>query len=645
MSLTEELRAGYAPGVPYNTDSGDATLPDLLSGAAQRYPDRVALDFLSRQTTYAELAERVRKAAGALARVGVKQGDRVALVMPNCPQHIEALFATALLGAVVVEHNPMAPEDELRHEFQRHGARVVVAWENAVERLSFLGPAHVVFGVNLVDDLSQATRMLLRIPVPAIRERKKALGAKTPKSVRSWPRAVKAAKPWTAPPVAGPDDVALLIHTGGTTGVPKAVALTHRNLCSNVTQSIAWVPPLHEGAEVFYSVLPYFHAFGLTVTLLAAVQLGATIAVFPKFDVAQVLLAQRRLPCTFFTGVPPMFDRLLGELDELPTDLSSMTYTLSGAMPLSSELCERWEQATGGLMIEGYGMSEASPVLLGSPLSPAKKAGALGIPFPSTEIKIVDPEDTQREVASGEIGELLAKGPQVFHGYWEDPKETAEVLKDGWLHTGDLVQVRDGFVYMADRRKELIITGGFNVYPTQVEDAVRSMPGVLDVAVVGMPSGRNAGEDVVAALVLEAGASVTLADVREWAEKSLAHYALPRQIVVVQELPRSQLGKVMRRRVQRQLTEMQSGIKTGIQGLVSQVTDLAGKAGHAATAASDKAAELLRQVPGAKKEGEDTGKTGAPSTDDAELIEQHQAAEALKDAVETAEIEGGDPVT
>ena len=605
MTLTDELRKSYAPGVPYRVDAGDLMLADMLMGSAKRYPDRVAIDFLSEQTTYAKLADQVRKAASVLKSVGVKPGDRVALVMPNCPQHIVALFATALVGGIAVEHNPLAPEAELKLEYERHGAKVTVAWENSIEKLSFLGSDHQVFGVNLADALSRTSRALLKLPLPGVRAKRKALGAKTPNSVVNWDKSVNSASPWAGKHVGRPTDTALLIHTGGTTGTPKAVALSHRNLASNVTQSVAWVPPLHAGAETFYSVLPYFHAFGLTVTLLSAVQLGATIAVFPKFDPAQILLAQRRLPCTFFVGVPPMFDRLLAEHKTLPVDLSSMSFTLSGAMPLSEELSKRWEEATGGLVIEGYGMTETSPVLLGSPLSKEKRAGALGAPFPSTFIRIVNPENPEEDVPTGEIGELLVKGPQVFSGYWEDPEESAEVFVGGWLRTGDLVQVRDGFVYMADRRKELIITGGFNVYPTQVEEVVRSMPGVSDVAVVGMPSGTNRGDDVVAALVLEAGASITLADVREWAEKSLARYALPRQIVVVQELPRSQIGKVMRRRVQRHLLEVQTGLRSGLQDLAAQVSDLAERAGQKTAEAREtlaEAAETLRARQSSKED-------------------------------------------
>ena len=287
---------------------------------------------------------------------------------------------------------------------------------------------------------------------------------------------------------------------------------------------------------------------------------------FPKFDTTLVLAAQRRLPCTFFLGVPPMYERLLTAAEGTDADLSSIHFSLSGAMPLSAPLAQKWEEATGGLMIEGYGMTEASPVLLGSPLASSRARGALGLPFPSTRVRIVDPENPTHDVADGDVGELIASGPQVFSGYWNQDDETAEVFtSDGWLRTGDLVQVRDGFIYMADRRKEMINSSGSNVYPSQVEDAVRSMPGVADVAAVGVPAGER-GEDVVAAIVLEAGASVTLAELRKWAEKSLAHYALPRQIVVMSELPRSQLGKVMRKKVREQIMGAQAAATEAVAG-------------------------------------------------------------------------------
>ncbi len=639
MNLTEKLRQGYAPGVPYFTDSGSTLISDLLFDAAAHYPKRVALDFLSQQTTYEELVVQVRQAATVLRNSGVREGDRIALILPNCPQHVVAIFAIALIGAVSVEHNPLAPAEELKSEFARHEAKTVIAWENTIEKLDFLDPSTRIFGVNLAYALSKATRVMLRLPIKPLKEKRRQLGSPVPEHVRSWDRMVRAANPWGGDATVKPDDPAVMMHTSGTTGLPKAAVLSHRNLTSNVYMAIAWVPPMHEGAEVFYAILPFFHAYGFTVTLLSGIRIGATIAIFPKFDVSQVLLAQKRLPCTFFVGVPPMFDRLLAEGPRMNADFTSIRFTISGAMPLSEELSARWEEATLGYVIEGYGMTEASPILLGSPLSHDRRAGALGLPWPSTEIKIVDPDHPEKEVEIGEVGELIARGPQIFLGYLNDEEETENVLRDGWLYTGDLVQVRDGFVYMEDRRKELILSGGFNVYPSQVEDVVRMMPGVQDVAVVGMPT-ANKGEEVVAALVLEGGASVTLADVRAWAEKSLAHYALPRQIVVVQELPKSQIGKVMRRTVQQQLAELQSGLEARFPTLATSASELGEQVSQAAAAMresvsqaaadyGERAAALLGR-PGEEADG-DSPQAPAPDQQSGDAEDQNTEDNAPED--------------
>ena len=618
MDLTSQLRGLYAPGVAYEIATPERPIPEMVLEVASRYPERAAIDFFARQLTYTELAEDMRRAAGALHQAGVRPGDRVALVMPNCPQHAVAVLGTMLLGAVVVEHNPLAPSGELEGEYARHGARVTIAWSKSLDKLTFLGRGHTTFSMELTTALPTASRLALKLPIKAAREKRDQLSSPRPGWARSWTRAMRSATPWQGSCPSAMDDVALLIHTGGTTGVPKAAALTHANLMANVEESIAWVPVLHEGAEVFYCILPLFHAFGFTIGFLAGLRLGATIAMFPKFDTAMVLAAQRRLPCTFFLGVPPMYERLLAAAESTNVDLSSIHFSLSGAMPLSASLADQWEQATGGLMIEGYGMTEASPILLGSPLASSRARGALGIPFPSTQVKIVDPENPSHEVPEGEVGELIARGPQVFSGYWNQDDETAEVFtQDGWLRTGDLVQVRDGFIYMADRRKEMINSSGFNVYPSQVEEAVRSMPGVLDVAAVGVPAGES-GEDVVAAVVLEAGASVTLNDLRKWAEKSLAHYALPRQIVVMTELPRSQLGKVMRKKVREQImgaqaaaTDAVAGAREAVAGAREAVSEKVAEARDAASEAMAGARESMSEKVAEAREAASEAVAGA----------------------------------
>ena len=626
MDLTSQLRGLYAPGVAYEIATPERPIPEMVLEVASRYPERAAIDFFARQLTYTQLAEDMRRAAGALHQAGVRPGDRVALVMPNCPQHAVAVLGTMLLGAVVVEHNPLAPSGELEGEYARHGARVTIAWSKSLEKLTFLGRGHTTFSMDLTTALPTASRLALKLPIKAAREKRDQLSSPRPGWARSWTRAMRSATPWQGSCPSAMDDVALLIHTGGTTGVPKAAALTHANLMANVEESIAWVPVLHEGAEVFYCILPLFHAFGFTIGFLAGLRMGATIAMFPKFDTALVLAAQRRLPCTFFLGVPPMYERLLAAAESTNVDLSSIHFSLSGAMPLSASLADQWEQATGGLMIEGYGMTEASPILLGSPLASSRARGALGIPFPSTQVKIVDPENPSREVPEGEVGELIARGPQVFSGYWNQDDETAEVFtQDGWLRTGDLVQVRDGFIYMADRRKEMINSSGFNVYPSQVEEAVRSMPGVLDVAAVGVPAGES-GEDVVAAVVLEAGASVTLTDLRKWAEKSLAHYALPRQIVVMTELPRSQLGKVMRKKVREQIMGAQAAATDAVAGAREAVSEKVAEARDAASEAMAGARESMSEKVAEARDAASEAMAGARESMSEKVAEAREAA-------------------
>ena len=626
MDLTSQLRGLYAPGVAYEIATPERPIPEMVLEVASRYPERAAIDFFARQLTYTQLAEDMRRAAGALHQAGVRPGDRVALVMPNCPQHAVAVLGTMLLGAVVVEHNPLAPSGELEGEYARHGARITIAWSKSLEKLTFLGRGHTTFSMDLTTALPTASRLALKLPIKAAREKRDQLSSPRPGWARSWTRAMRSATPWQGSCPSAMDDVALLIHTGGTTGVPKAAALTHANLMANVEESIAWVPVLHEGAEVFYCILPLFHAFGFTIGFLAGLRMGATIAMFPKFDTAMVLAAQRRLPCTFFLGVPPMYERLLAAAESTNVDLSSIHFSLSGAMPLSASLADQWEQATGGLMIEGYGMTEASPILLGSPLASSRARGALGIPFPSTQVKIVDPENPSREVPEGEVGELIARGPQVFSGYWNQDDETAEVFtQDGWLRTGDLVQVRDGFIYMADRRKEMINSSGFNVYPSQVEEAVRSMPGVLDVAAVGVPAGES-GEDVVAAVVLEAGASVTLTDLRKWAEKSLAHYALPRQIVVMTELPRSQLGKVMRKKVREQIMGAQAAATDAVAGAREAVSEKVAEARDAASEAMAGARESMSEKVAEARDAASEAMAGARESMSEKVAEAREAA-------------------
>ena len=543
------------------------TIPDwpliaALDRAAAEHPGRIALDFFGATTTYRGLSDAVGRAAGALASRGVQAGDRVAIALPNSPSHAVAFWAVLRLGAVVVEINPTLGASETARLVADSGARVVLAWAKTAADIAAAAPDNDVVPVDISRDLPRSRQWALRLPLRAARTQREALvGAAQARSAAraqgpEWHAIVAAASPLSSHHP-GPDaeDLALLMYTGGTTGEPKAVMLRHRHLAVNAVQGQAWTGHDTTAPEVVYGVLPYFHAFGLQLCLVYAAVVAATVVVLPKFDVRGFLAAQRRRPGTFLPAVPPMLARLTKAAREDGADLSSFRVAISGSMALPAETARAWEEVTGGLVIEGYGMTETSPVALGSPLDGRRRPGSLGIPFPLTRIRVVDPEDPTCDVDPGDRGELLIAGPQVFDGYWHRPELTAQaLLPGGWLRTGDIVTVGDdGFVTLVDRIKEVIVTGGFKVYPSQVEDRLREMPQIADVAVVGVPAG-DLGERVVAAVVLAEGTtSLELDTVREWASTHLARYAMPREVVVLTELPRSAIGKVMRRVVREQM--------------------------------------------------------------------------------------------
>ncbi|MHA7239727.1 long-chain-fatty-acid--CoA ligase [Arthrobacter sp. TMS1-12-1] len=553
--------ASYAPGVPGTFSVPEGTLSDLLDASVLAHGAGAALEFFGATTTYRELGDAVARAAAGLRSLGVGPGDRVALVLPNCPQHIVAFYAVLRLGAIVVEHNPLYTDRELRHQFEDHGATVAIAWDRVVPRVQRLPadiPVTTVVSVDLIGAMPASRRLALRLPVRRAREARAALttGEKPtgPRKVVAWRDLLHHRPLPDRHPRPSAQDTAVLQYTSGTTGVPKGAVLTHRNLLANAAQGRAWVPGLDVGRETVYAVLPMFHAYGLTLCVTFAVSIGAKLVLFPRFDVGLVLDAVRKSPPTFLPAVPPIYDRLAAGAAERGVDLGSIRFAISGAMNLPQATVETWEAATGGYLIEGYGLTETSPVSAGNPIGPTRRPGTIGVPFPGTDVRIVDPEDPDRDRAPGEAGELLLKGPQVFQGYWRRPDETEDALLDGgWFRTGDIVTMDgDGFLTIVDRIKELIITGGFNVSPSEVEGVLRAHPGVADVAVVGLPR-DGGGEDVAAAVILAPGAVLDVEGLRSSCRGALAAYKVPRIIVQVEDLPRSLIGKVLRREVRSQL--------------------------------------------------------------------------------------------
>lgn len=555
--------SSYAEGVPDDIEVQSGSLYDLVEGSAGEFGGNAALEFFGAVTSYSALLDQVARAAEGLRLLGVKKGDPVALVLPNAPQHIVAFYAVLRLGAIVVEHNPLYTPRELRHQFEDHGAKVVIAWDKVVDTIQDF-PADVRVDTIISVDITRAmpffTRLALRLPVRKARESRDALTTPVRGTI-PWKNLVSASPVDAA--VERPDaaDTALIQYTSGTTGLPKGATLSHSNLSANAAQARAWVPQVPRGTAVVYAVLPMFHAYGLTLCLTFAMSIGARLVLFPKFDPDLVLPVIKKRPATFLPAVPPIYERLTAAAAEKGVSLEGIEIAISGAMPLSASVVEPWEAETGGYLVEGYGLSETSPVLMANPVAPNRRAGTVGLPLPSTEVRVVDPENPTVDRPRGEPGELIVRGPQVFSGYWKKPDETAAVMiaadDDGadWFRTGDIVSIdADGFVSIVDRIKELIITGGFNVSPSEVEEALRSFPGIADAAVIGLPD-PHSGEQVVAALVLDKGATIDEDKLRAHTREALTPYKVPRRFVMVDELPKSLIGKVLRKKVREQIID------------------------------------------------------------------------------------------
>jgi long-chain acyl-CoA synthetase len=554
--------SSYAEGVPDDIELPTGSLADLIASSVAEFPENVALEFFGRETSYAELGEQISRAAEGLRKLGVRKGDPVALILPNCPQHVAAFYAILRLGAIVIEHNPLYTPRELRHQFEDHGAKVVITWDKLVGELQGfpkdIAVDHIV-SVDMTRAFPLRLRTLLRLPIARARKQRADLTQKVSGTI-PWEGLLKNEPLAASTPAPTVDDVALIQYTSGTTGHPKGATLTHLNLGVNSAQARAWVPQIPRGTASVHAVLPLFHAYGLTLCLTFAMSMGARLVLFPRFDPDLVLPVIKKRPPTFLPAVPPIYQRLTAAAKEKGVSLEGIEIAISGAMPLSQSVITPWEHLTHGFLVEGYGLSETSPVLMANPVAGNRKQGTVGLPLPGTDIRVVDPDDPTKDVPTGERGELIVRGPQVMSGYWKKPEETAAVFVtdsqgDSWFRTGDIVTVdAEGFVKIVDRIKELVITGGFNVSPSEVEDVLRGFAGVADVAIVGLPSARN-GEEVVAAVVTQPGQTVDVEALRAYGKETLGAYKVPRQVFFVDELPKSLIGKVLRKKVRDSLVE------------------------------------------------------------------------------------------
>lgn len=531
---------------------------DLLISTALKMPDRTALIFYGKKISYRELDKLSDAFALALMRFGVKKGDRVALLLPNVPQFVIAYYGAMKAEAIVVPTNPLYTERELEHQLADSGSQTLVALDIFYPKIKNIWNKTCLRRVILTgiqDYLPWPKKMLY--PIKAKKEGLWIRVKKTP-PVYDFMELMRNNNPDLEHPCfrslharlqRESESPAQLQYTGGTTGLAKGAILTHNNLIANVWQCREWMTDLRAGKEVFLGVIPFFHVYGLTACMNVGVSLGATMVLLPKFKTEDVLRAIQKYETTVFPGVQAMYLAINGNPETHKYDLKSIRYCISGAGPLHQEVQEKFESITGAMVVEGYGLSEASPVTHVNPFSRiSRKIGSIGLPLPGTDAKIVDLE-TGSELGPDKPGELLIKGPQVMQGYWQRPEETAETLKDGWLHTGDIaVMDENGFFSIVDRKKDMIKTGGENVYPREVEEVLFRHPKIKEAVVVGLPDPEKfRGEIIKVYVVLKENESASEQEILDFCSRELARFKIPRIIEFRKELPKTIVGKVLRR--------------------------------------------------------------------------------------------------
>ena len=546
----------YEAGVPPNIDFEDVPIPHYLDRSAAQYPDATALIFMNRRLTYREFKEQVERFATALARLGVSKDSKVAIQLPNLPQTVIAYYATLSLGAQVVMTNPLYVEREIEHQWNDAGCSLAVVTDYLFERrirgirdklpvenyVIASIPEYLRLPLNLL-----ATLKLKKANPPLIAK------VQTDERTHFMRKLIKTTPPNPPEVQIGMDDVAVLQYTGGTTGISKGAMLTHRNLSCNVQQAGAWFTNLEYGKEVWLSSLPLFHAFGMTVGMNVPVYAGCGMVLMPNpGDYPQLIKSIARCRVTVFPGVPAQFNAINNHRGIEKLDLTSIKFCVCGSAPLPGDVCDKFERLTGSRITEGFGLTETSPMTHANPLLGKRKTGSIGVPFPGTDAKVVALEDGWTEMPPGTQGELLIKGPQVMKGYWNRPDVTEDTICNGWLRTGDIAMTdEDGYFYIVGRKKDVIISGGYNIYPDEVDDVLMAHPAVLEAATIGVPNARR-GETVKSFVVVKIGHSVAAVELVEYSRTQLAAYKVPRRIEFRNALPKSAALKILRRELRQQ---------------------------------------------------------------------------------------------
>jgi len=537
----------YDPGVPHEVKIPDRSLPELFKDTAGKFPDHPHLKFMRGTLTYDEVNALADNFAAVLVGLGLKKGSRVALNLPNCPQFVFCYLGALQAGCTVVPFNPIYTEREMEHQLNDCGAEIMVTLSRfypQIRKLKRKAHLRTIISTNIKEYFPGWLKPLYTLAM----EKKSGDRVKIEANDYRLPALMKKYRDAATPFVkVEPDFPACIMYTGGTTGLAKGAVLTHRNLIANTTAIFSWMPDAEEGKEIGLALLPFFHSFGLSTCLNLSLVYCGTVLLIPQFDVKMLLSNIHRNKPTLFPGVPTMYIAIINYPHLKGYDLTSLRSCISGAASLPLEIQKKFEELTGCRLLEGYGLSEASPVTHINPIYGEGRSGSIGIPIPSTLAKIVGMENPDEDMAIGEVGQLAIKGPQVMQGYLNQPEETAEVLRDGWLLTGDLARMdEDGFFYIVDRQKEMIISGGYNIYPREVEEVLYAHGKIMEAAVVGLPDPYR-GEIVKAYVVLKEGESMTEEEVIDYCKGKLARYKVPRSAEFRAELPKSLVGKVMKR--------------------------------------------------------------------------------------------------
>jgi long-chain acyl-CoA synthetase len=548
QSPTKPWLKSYETGVPESINYEEISLPDILVRTAKQFPSRTALIFQGYKMTFAELNEMTARFASCLAGLGIKKGDAVAILLPNIIPCVVAYFAVLKLGAITVMNNPLYSDRELEHQFNDSGSKVLVTLDLLGNRMIDLRPKtrikQIVY-TSIGDYLPFPKNLLF----PLVGKKKKlAADVKPAPDLYRWKDCIAASGANPPEVKIGFEDVAMYQYTGGTTGVSKGVMLTHANLSKQVQQLEAWFPKFTKGTEIMLGALPFFHVFGLSTAMNLSIYMGWTDILVPRPQPEPLLESIQKFRPTFAPLVPTMYIGMLNHPNLKKTDMTCIRGCFSGSAPLPVEVIHDFEKATGAIIVEGFGMTETTPVTHVNPFAGgARKVGSIGLPIPDTDARIVDLETGTKDVAPGEAGELIVKGPQIMKGYLNRPDETANTLKDGWCYTGDIAKIDDdGYFYIVDRKKDMIISGGYNVYPRDIDEIFYEHPKVQEAAAIGIPDPKR-GENIKVFVVLKENETATPEELIEYCKTKLATYKLPTEIEFRKELPKSTVGKILRK--------------------------------------------------------------------------------------------------